>query len=55
MKKVKQTLVAKRSIPNAEFRRDYEFDIERWRLRARHGGARPKRRRRVGRFLPGLP
>jgi hypothetical protein len=32
MKKMKQTLNAKRSTPNAEFRRDSEFDIERWTL-----------------------
>ena len=42
MKKMKQTLNAKRSTPNAEFRRDSEFDIERWTLS-------------VERFLPGLP
>ena len=33
MTKMKQTLNAKRSTPNAEFRRDSEFDIERWTLR----------------------
>jgi hypothetical protein len=42
MKKMKQTLNAKRSTPNAEFRGDSEFDIERWTLS-------------VGRFLPELP
>jgi hypothetical protein len=41
MTKVKQTLNAKRSTPNAEFRRDSEFGIERWTLS-------------VGRFLTGL-
>ena len=41
MKKMKQTFNAKRSMPNAEFRRDSELDIERWTLS-------------VGRFLPGL-
>jgi hypothetical protein len=40
MKKMKQTLNAKRSTPNPEFRGDSEFDIERWTLS-------------VGRFLPG--
>ena len=38
---MKQTLNAKRSTPNAEFRRASEFYIERWTLS-------------VGRFLPGL-
>jgi hypothetical protein len=42
MKKMKQTLNAKRSTPNVEFRSDSEFDIERSTLS-------------VGRFLPGLP
>jgi hypothetical protein len=32
MKKMKQTLNAQRSTPNAEFRRDPEFDVERWTL-----------------------
>jgi hypothetical protein len=41
MTKTKQTLNAKRSTPNAEFRGDFEFDIERWTLS-------------VGRFLPRL-
>ena len=38
---MKQTLNAKRSTPNAEFRRVSELDIERWTLS-------------VGRFLPAL-
>jgi hypothetical protein len=41
MTKMKQTLNAKRSTPNGEFRVDSEFDIERWTLS-------------VGCFLAGL-
>jgi len=41
MEKMKQTLNAQRATLNAEFRRNSEFDIERWTLS-------------VGRFLPGL-
>jgi hypothetical protein len=41
MKNMKQTLSAKPLTPNAQFRRDSEFDIERWTLS-------------VGRFLSGL-
>jgi hypothetical protein len=41
MKKMKQTLNAQRSTPSAEFRRDSQFNVERWTLS-------------VGRFLPGL-
>ena len=41
MRKMKQTLNAKRSTPNAEFRIDSELNIERWMFS-------------VGRFLSGL-
>jgi len=41
MKRMKKTLNAQRSTPNAELRGDSEFDIERWTLS-------------VGRFLPAL-
>src|SRR5205823_2020749 len=41
MKKMKQTLNAKRSTPNAELRRASQLDIGRWTLS-------------VGRFLPGV-
>jgi hypothetical protein len=55
MKMMKQTLNAKRSTPNAEFRRDSGFDIECWTLATaepvQDGGGGLS----VGRFLPGLP
>jgi hypothetical protein len=41
MTKMNRTPNAKRSTPDAEFRIDSEFNIERWRLS-------------VGRFLPGM-
>ena len=41
MKKMKQTLNAQRSTPNAQFRRDSKLDVGRWTFD-------------VGRFRPGL-
>jgi hypothetical protein len=41
MRKMKQTLNAQRSTPNAQFRRDSWLDVERWTLD-------------VGHFRPGL-